>query len=124
MALIRDEACPPPLTEAEGFDQPAADRPGHVPFSLPTAHCPLAAAHATHELRNTLTSIISSAECLRRRITDPQHRKYVDDIIRTARRGATSLSKIDACASHADPVGATRRGRSDTLIPHTKESNP
>lgn len=47
-----------------------------------------------HELRNVLASIISSAQCLHRRITDERQYRYVDDIIRAARRGAVSLERL------------------------------
>ena len=41
-------------------------------------------------------SIISSAECLSRRVTDDRHLRYVEDIIRTARRGAVTLSTLES----------------------------
>ena len=102
--------------EGEGTDHLARLSSAFAELSLPTAH-------HTHELRNALASIISSAECLRRRLTDDRHRKYVEDIIRTARRGATNLDQIDPggprlgrdCASalteHPDLVAATAGSR-------------
>ncbi len=59
-----------------------------------------------HELRNVLTSIISSAQCLRRRITDERQYKYVDDIIRAAHRGALSLERLTPIATPASSAAS------------------
>ena len=62
-----------------------------------------------HQLRNSLMSIISSAECLGRRLADDQHRKYLEDIIRTAREGAIILARIEASAADRRPAPALER---------------
>ncbi len=59
-----------------------------------------------HELRNVLTSIISSAQCLRRRITDERQYKYVDDIIRAAHRGASSLERLTPHCTMLDSMAS------------------